>query len=167
MLTRTGVSPTVQVLGQASESQLSPADQLVILHYLLTARGLPRAGKSISFQELWGGRVYIDAFRRRAIVPWIQLFTKCGGTAASALDKLRGAMPKLGARRGSLGDFSIIVPVFPRLELTYVYWEGDEELEPSGNILFDAGANDYLPTEDLAYVASVPVWRLGEIIRTR
>lgn len=162
---KAGAPPEVEVVKHSDGSRLAPADALVVLHYLLTATGSPLVGKSVSFQELWGGRVYIDAFRRRAIQPWVQLVGRCGPAAASARQTLAEGAASLGAAFGATGDLSLVVPIFPRLRLTYVYWEGDEELEPSGNILFDAGANDYLPTEDLAYVASVPIWRLGRIVQ--
>ncbi len=166
-VSRGGVTP-VLVTRLADDTPLSPADTLVILHYLLAARGGPPVGKSVTFQELWGGSIYIDAFRRRAIQPWIQLVSGCGGAAAaSAKERLAGIVECLGATVGGLGDLSISVPILPRLRLAYVYWEGDDELPASGNILFDAGSNDYLPTEDLAYVASVPIWRLGKILATQ
>ncbi|MCL4516212.1 MAG: DUF3786 domain-containing protein [Firmicutes bacterium] len=132
---------------------VSPADQVPLLHYLATASGAPLSGKAISFKELWGGQIYIEPFNRRALNPMLKAF----GTKSPEL--LEAARP-LGGRKASQGDISVTVPVFPRVPVTLVFWEGDEEFPPSGTILFDNTANGYLPTEDLVYVTAACVYRL-------
>jgi len=54
----------------------------------------------------------------------------------------------------------------PRVWLAVVVYKGDEEFSPAANVLFDAAAANYLPTEDLAvlggYLASKLVHAAGK-----
>ena len=44
--------------------------------------------------------------------------------------------------------------------MAVVIYEGDEEFSASANVLFDAAASNYLPTEDLAVLGGVLASRL-------
>jgi hypothetical protein len=53
-----------------SDDQPVPtAEKLLILHYLVTARGTPPRGELVSFKELPEGMVYYPTFVQRAIGP--------------------------------------------------------------------------------------------------
>lgn len=128
-------------------------NRILILHYLNTAEGVPLHHRWISFKELPSGQIYIDPFYNRAVRPLIKLF----GNDPEALVKAGLA---LGGKKEDLGDFSVTIPVFPMVPITYVIWRGDEEFPPSGNILFDASASCYLPVEDYAVIAGLVVYEL-------
>ena len=59
-----------------------------------------------------------------------------------------------------LGDASITLRPLPRLPLTVVLWKGDDEFTPEGSILFDGSVGSYLPTEDIAMLSGMVVYRL-------
>jgi len=80
-------------------------------------------------------------------------------------EKLKIAAELLGGRISSLGDICVTIPVFPSIPLTFVLWLGDEEFPPSGNILFDASAPFYLPTEDYAVLAGLTVYELKKTVK--
>ncbi|UCE84218.1 MAG: DUF3786 domain-containing protein [Deltaproteobacteria bacterium] len=42
-------------------------------------------------------------------------------------------------------------------------WGGDDELPPEGSILFDESIISYLPTEDIAVLSGMRVYRLIRI----
>ncbi len=138
-------------LAQGGTAQI--ANKILILHYLEQAEGVPLHHKWISFKEIPGGQIYINPFYNRAIRPLVNLFGRDPqGMIAAGL--------ALGGKRESLGDASVVVPVFPMVPVAYVIWEGDEEFEPSGNILFDESASQYLPLEDYAVIAGAVVFEL-------
>jgi hypothetical protein len=52
--------------------------------------------------------------------------------------------------------------VFPFVPVTYVIWQGDEEVADSGTILFDESITSYLPAEDIVLAASFGTYALME-----
>ncbi len=130
--------------------------QILILHYLYHAEGVPLHHKWISFKELPSGQIYITPFHNRAIRPLIKYF----GNNTSALIKAGLA---LGGEKKEFGDASVTIPVFPMVPVTYIVWEGDDEFPPSGNVLFDSSAPHYLPTEDYAVIGSKVVFELKKV----
>lgn len=126
---------------------------ILLLHYLVKASGAELAGEWVSFKELQGGAIYIEPFRHRAIIPLVRNF---GGR----LQDFALAAEKLGGQKGTHGDISYIIPIFPRVRLLCILWRGDEEFPPNGNILFDRTANAYLHTEDYAMLSGMTVGAL-------
>lgn len=127
--------------------------QILILHYLLNAKGTPLTGQWISYKELPGGSIYIGPFTARSIAPMTRVF----GTKPA---KLKEAAERIGARPFSKGDVGVILQALPRIPVALVLWAADEEFPASGNILFDGAAADYLPTEDYAVLAQSIVFYL-------
>jgi hypothetical protein len=141
----------VHQLNQVESVKLT--DQLLILHYLLTSKGTPPSGKMISFQEFKVGAAYYPSFFLRAIKP---LFDHIGETPEILLVKAA----EMGGKKNNLGDYSIDIPAFPRIFLTYVIRKGDEEFPASANILFDTTVLDYLPLEDIVILCQSITSRL-------
>jgi hypothetical protein len=129
--------------------------EILILHYLAGAKGTPLQEKMISFKELPGGSIYIDPFNKRTLKPLLKIFGNCPEMIIEIGKKFNG-------KKSSLGDYSITINAFPNIPITYVIWEGDDEFPPSGNVLFDASAPDYLHTEDYAYLASFTVYEMAK-----
>ena len=132
--------------------EANPFLAVLLLHYLIYAKDIELENRLITFRELEGGDVYYDAFTRRAILP----ITKSFGLNP---DVLKAVGDKIGAKKGTYGDISIVVEVFPKIPVTVILWMGDEEIASSSNMLFDASIKELIPTEDVAviggFVASV------------
>ena len=126
---------------------------ILALHFLIGASEKPLAGELISFNEVPGGPVYYSAFKQRSIDRLVQHF-------GSMPSKLTQACKTLGGEIVMMGDAAVIIPLFPKLPLTLVLWNGDEEVPASGNILFDRTASDLMSAEDLAVAASLVLSRL-------
>jgi hypothetical protein len=127
------------------------------LHKLLAqhseARPVRRAGRLLRFADLPGGHAYKRAFLQRATLPIVRVF-------GENVEGLLRSAEALHGKRVVLGDSAVEIPVLPSVPLTYVLWKGDEELQPSASIFFDASASSYLPTEDLAVLAELTTKRL-------
>ncbi|MHB1653915.1 MAG: DUF3786 domain-containing protein [Desulfitobacteriaceae bacterium] len=136
-----------------AEGELPIFAQILILHYLSQCSDIEEQGKLISYKEIPGGSIYIQPFTNRAIRPLVQLF---GDNPRRLMEIAEG----LGGKPVQHGDTAVTIRVFPRIPLTLVLWEGDEEFPPTGNILFDASAASMLPTEDYAVLASFVVGTL-------
>ncbi|MHB8909002.1 MAG: DUF3786 domain-containing protein [Syntrophales bacterium] len=117
-------------------------ESLLILHYLVTARGTPSGTGQISFKEVPEGVVYYPTFYKRAIRP---LLARFGAAPAGLLP----AAAVFGGVDAHQGDAAVTVQAFPKVAVTWVLWKGDDEFPAEGTILVDRNIQDYLPTEDI------------------
>jgi hypothetical protein len=137
----------------ADPKKVDIATCILLLHYLLTADGAPLAAKWIAFRSLPGGLGYEGAFQGRAN---LRLAAAFGGAKAA----FETAARTLGGERLSFGDASFSFRLLPRVWLAVVLHLADDEFPASANVLFDAAASHYLPTEDLAVLGGILAGRL-------
>lgn len=123
---------------------------ILILHYLVTAEGIPLSGEWISYRHLPGGDIYTEPFKRRAVIPFLKAF-------GSHPESFIHAAAAIGGVRAAGSGVTMIIPVLPRVPLNFTLWAGDDELPASAAILFDARAASYLPTEDYAHLPALLV----------
>ena len=138
---------------------LKISDQVVLLHYLITATGASVEGKWITFREVPSGSFYYPAFVKRAIVPLV----KCFGQTPEVLERVSGLLGQMGTLPG---DKALKVFALPRVPVVLSLWKGDREFPPEGNIYFDASIASYLPTEDIAYLAGAVVYKVIGMARS-
>ncbi|MFH1032176.1 MAG: DUF3786 domain-containing protein [Chloroflexota bacterium] len=135
-------------------------DKILILHYLISAKGTPLANELINFRELEEGSVYAPTFAKRTIEPLLNNFGKNS-------ELLLEVGAKLGGHKADYGDTSITIKAFPFVPVTIVLWRGDEEFAPQGNVLFDVTVSDYLPTEDITVLCETITWRLIRYLKSQ
>jgi len=128
----------------------------IILHYLVHASVEPLKNKYISFRELWGGNEYYYAFNNRVLVPLLEHFKK-------QPDNLIKASQAIGGEIIEKGEYGLTIPALPRVPVTILFWTGDDEVQPSANVLFDASANAHMETEALVWLAIATVGDLRKI----
>ena len=150
--------PNIEVLLADSQEEVSVRDRVLILHYLLSAKGTPITNKLIAFKELPGGGNYFRTFSKRAIEPLVEHF----GEQPHVLIDIAG---KLGAHTVAYGDVAVTVNAFNRVPITIVLWQGDEEFPAQGDILFDAAISDYLSTYDVTVLCESIIWKLVKFSR--
>ncbi|RJX27242.1 MAG: DUF3786 domain-containing protein [Dethiobacter sp.] len=139
-------------------SGLAHDEKVVILQYLTSDSGLPARGQWLSFLDLRGGQLHWRPFQKEALEPLARNYFNH-----------REEFLALGLQHGGKlfekGDAGIIVPVFPRLPLAFIIWEGGEEFAPRSQILFDTVSETYLSTAGLyvlAIQALIRVWFPGD-----
>jgi len=145
--------PDGTVTRSSDQAEPDVATRLLLTHYLLTADGVPMASKWIAFRNLSGGLGYDAAFQRRAGLPLAKSF----GTNQAAFEV---ASHLLSGERLHFGDAAFCFRLLPRVWLAVVLYVADDEFPASVNVLFDAAANHYLPTEDLAVLGGMLAGRL-------
>lgn len=148
--------PECVVYDAASGEQAGVSPTLVGLHYLIAADGSRPTGEWVPYRSIPGGAVYEAAFRRRSTDIFLPAF-------AEDPNALRRAGEALGGRPLSVGDVSFAVDALPRLPMAVVMWLADDEQGAEASVLFDAVAPNYLPTEDLAALATMLAVRLVQI----
>ncbi|MGB9886715.1 MAG: DUF3786 domain-containing protein [Moorellales bacterium] len=127
---------------------LSRREQILILHYLVTASGAPPERQWIGFAQIPGGHIYLQPFRQRCVRPLIARF-------GSDLAALARAAEALGGQPLAMGDAAYALPVLPRVDLAVVLWQGDEEFPANATVLFDRAVSAYLSLEDCATLAQL------------
>ena len=145
--------PDIEISLEDSEEEVPLVDQILILHYLLQAKGTPLSNEMIGYKHLPGGSVYFPTFSKRAIKPIVDSF---GKEPARLLD----VAAAIGGREAAHGDVAVTIDAFRRVPITFVLWRGDEEFAADGNILFDSTVSDYLTTDDINAVCGIIAWKL-------
>ncbi len=142
---------TVRVEATGKECGLNRSS--MFFYYLLTADGVPLAGKWLAFRELPGGMFYHQAYQSYS-----------GDRLAKAIDNHVGVFERaaktLSGIKLDVGDAAFAFDALPRVRVAAVYYAGDEDFPASANVLFDASAIHYLPTDALGGVGSSLVDRL-------
>jgi len=150
--------PDIEISLMDSEEEVPMRDKILILHYLISAKGIPITNKLTAFKELPGGANYFPTFSKRAIEPLIDHFGK-------QPHLLIDAAGKLGGHKADYGDIAVTINAFSQAPITLVLWRGDEEFDPGGNILFDATVSDYLSTYDITVLCEIIAWKLVKLLR--
>jgi hypothetical protein len=148
--------PDGTIRRMADQGRVDIATQILLLHYLLAADGSPMASEWIAFRNLPGGLGYDAAFQGRANL-------RLAHTFATNREAFEAAARALGGERLSFGDTSFLFRILPRVWLAVILYLADDEFPASANVLFDAAASHYLPTEDLAVLGGLLAGRLIKV----
>ncbi|MFC2030421.1 DUF3786 domain-containing protein [Chloroflexota bacterium] len=149
--------PQGTVVRADDQKDVDIATRIILLHYLLTADGTRMADKWVAFRSLPGGLGYDGAFQRRSCLPLAARF----GSDAEVFDVASRA---LGGESLTYGDASFLFRVLPRVWMAVVVYYADDEFPATANVLYDASASHYLPTEDLAVLGGLLASRLMNAI---
>ncbi len=136
---------------------LQPKEQLLLIHYLINADGSLPVNEKITYKELQDGATYFPTFYKRSIKPLVNNFS-------DNPDKLLSAAAQLGGVKTDYGDLSVKIYALPRVPIIFLFWQGDDELSPEGNILFDSNINGYLSVEDITVLCEIIAWKLVKFL---
>ncbi len=124
------------------------AEGLIILHYLLTARGGLPSRDWVAYRDLPGARYHESAFRAEVELPLSRALQE-------GSERIRRWVEERGLETCDYGGFSFIWEALPRLPLLFVLNPADEEFPAEARVFFDATAPSFLPTEDLEKLAEL------------
>ena len=139
-----------QISVEETGQSISPPKiiQLVLFHYLITADGTQVADEWIGYRQLPATGLFEQRFYNLALRSLVNAF-------GHDLEGFRRAALSLGGvPMGRTGDASFRFLALPNIPMACILYLGDEEMTSSVNILFDAAAHHYLPTEDLTFLGS-------------
>jgi len=145
--------PQGTIEAEDEQERIPLREQILILHYLERARGVPLAERWISFAEIPGGAFYHPVFLKRCKSPLVKFF-------GENPDALKSMAAELGGEPLDLGDEGVKIQAFPFVPLALILWRGDAEFPAGGNLLFDASVSEYLPLEDIVILAETVVGKL-------
>jgi len=122
--------------------------QVLVLHYLLSATGIAETGVQITFKQLEGGLAYYPVFQKRTITPLINTF-------GEHLEDFIKYGVLIGGTEAEHGDYALTFRAFPRVAVTFVFWKGDSDFPPAGNVIFDSSIEQYLTSDDIAMLCTM------------
>ena len=128
--------------------------QALVLMYLNTADGTPRAGRWLRYRELPGGMFYSHAFHGYAEERLAQAFHGKPEKFVHAAMQIDGVQLSFGNSKA----FEFVA--MPRIHIAAVLWSGDEDFPTSATILFDEASSHYLATDVVGALGSQLVSRL-------
>jgi hypothetical protein len=146
------------ILFDDASGPLKIPDQVLLLHYLITARGVPVVEEWITFREVPSGSFYYAAFVKRAIAPLGKYF----GGRPSVLGEVARV---IGQVSPFPGDMALKIFALPRVPIVLSLWHGDEEFPPEANLYFDQSISSYLSTDEIAYLSGAVVYKVIGIAR--
>ena len=148
--------PEASISMVGSQETVPVKERILLLHYLINAKGMPLTHHLVTFREILDGASYFTVFHKRAIKPLVDNFGK------NPLAMVANA-EKLGGRWADYGDGAANFDAFPMMPVTFVLWRGDEEFGAEGSVLFDASVSDYLSSYALTELCESIAWKLIEL----
>lgn len=141
---------------KADDSAVLVEDRLTIMQHLhYYKQTAMESTKRVAFREIKEAAVFEKAYQKSSLKPLVRAFS-------NHLEELRLAGKKLQGKKESLGDVSFTLQAFPRISLTYVFWDADEEFPASANILFDNRITDWTHPESVPVLAEIGTRKLIE-----
>lgn len=134
--------------------QVSIVSHILLLHYLINATGKSLTGELASYKDIPGGDKYFSVFKKRVEMPVINAY-------GEYQEGFEAACFGLGGARGNMGDIAFRFQAFPRVPITYIFWRGEEEFPASLQVVFDVSIKDYLPLEDIVFLAEMLSWKIA------
>jgi hypothetical protein len=126
---------------------------LVCVQYLLTAQDEPPAGERVGPRSLPSGDFF---FRGPHDFPTERLVTAFGDRP----EAFCRASEKIGGQPVAAGDAAYEFAALPRVPMTIILWQTDEEFPARVQMLVDRGAHRQLPLDALLVLANVLAKRL-------
>ncbi len=134
-------------------SNITLTAKIITLHYIINASGVPLSGDLVPYEDIPGCRAYAPVFERRVAKPLLTAF-------GYDRDSFARAGASLGGKTEDFGDASFTLRAFPRVPLTFILWEGDQDFPPSIKVLFDRTIPHYLPLEDIVVISKMAATRI-------
>jgi hypothetical protein len=142
------VARTMTASGAEGEWILTKAayfSRLSILHYLVGVRSVPPAGRLVKPAELKAGQFFQGSHELPLERIAARFRTDKEGFVRQAIG--------FGGELQSYGDAAAELRPLPRVPVTLILWEEDEEFPARCDLLFDASCEQQLPTDILWSVA--------------
>lgn len=136
--------PEIKVVEEGSSATVPQFLEIILLHYLLQARGVTVADEWIAYRQLPGSALFGARFQQMAVTPLLREF----GNDVEAFSKAGEALGGIPMTR--TGDAAFKFIALPRIPMACIFYQGEEGIPSAVNILFDAAVEHYLPTEDLS-----------------
>ena len=112
-------------------------------------------GTWVRFDQLKNAAPFSKAFQEGIIMPF-------GRTFNGYKEQLEQAFCKLQGYKIPQSDVGYELNAFSCMPVEFLFWEGDDEFQAQGNLLFDASATDFIHVESIVTIAAVGLEKLAK-----
>jgi len=140
--------PEGEVICRDDPGPVDVMKKAILLRYLNNAKEASGEEKLIGFNELPSGSFYNPAFSQSVVKPFIDFFGKVP-------QKLKWAAKRLGGIEVPFGDVGMRISFLPKVKISFIIWEGDDEFAPQGKILFNSHIASCLSTEGVVIASQM------------
>lgn len=137
----------------SKDANITLVSKIILLHYLIKASGARLGGELIPYEDIPGLGHYYPVYEKRVLKPLQNAF---GHDRYTFLE----AGLSLSANVEEYGDASFTLHALPRIPITFILWEGDDEFPPLIRTLFDPTIPGYLPLEDIVVISKLASTRI-------
>ncbi len=143
-----------------SEGKANIWAKILLLIYIKTGGTGQIKNQWISFSDLKGGAIKIEAIKKEAEKPLTELFRR-------EPDYIIKILNRLGAEdvKGQPADYAWRFFLLPKIPVLILYWKPDEEFPPNVKLLFDSTADFFLDVESLVFLCEGFVKMLEQMIK--
>lgn len=127
--------------------------KIFVLRFLTECTMVPSAGQYVTYRDIPNGELYFRQFQGRCI------FRLQFGFGFK-ISKFENAMEKMGAKPMKMGDVAYAFDILDGLTMVFILWEGDDEFQPSAQILFSDNFGAVFKAEDLAVAGDISITNL-------
>jgi len=113
---------------------------LAALWYLARAKNIPPSGRMISPASLSGGEIFQKGAH---VLPLDQVAARYGNNVEGFYEKGK----ELGGQPMEHGDAALRLYPFPRVPITMILWQADDDFPARADMFFDATCEQHLPTD--------------------
>ncbi len=131
----------------SADGKVSPWEKILLLLYIKTGGSGVLTNEWVSFAELKGGGVKVEAIIKECEAPLSEMFSKNAKAAA-------GAIEKLGAKQIDFqaSQHTWIFYLLPKIPILILYWPANDEFQASVKLLFDRTADRFLDVESIVFL---------------
>lgn len=140
--------PEGEVICRDDPGPVDVMKKAILLRYLNNASEASGEEKLIGFNELPSGSFYNPAFSQSVVKPFIDFFGKVP-------EKLKWTAERLGGTEVPFGDVGMRISFLPKVKISFIIWQGDDEFAPQGKILFNSHTAFYLSTEGIVIASTM------------
>jgi len=136
--------PDLRVEEEGNSASVLQYIEIILLHYLLNAQEATIGSEWMAYRQLPGSALFERRFIQMAMQPLQRIFGDDMEAFTSAGKKVGGVFID------HIGDAAFKFMALPNIPLAVIFYQGEEDIPSSFNVLFDASAPSFLPTEDLS-----------------
>jgi hypothetical protein len=141
------VQPVTQKDGWDPLMEMTAA-QILVLRHMLEGCQVSGTGKFLTYREVPWGEVYYRQFNGRCMM-------RLAFSYGNRIDAFRRSLEAMGAKEIKAGDAGYEIELFDGFFIRFQIWGGDEEFQPSSQILFSDNFPAAFHAEDLVVACDV------------